>query len=134
MGEPLPGHRLWPLRKALALLLKGFGARVTVAARKQGDLAFARTLGLQTIPLRQLQEVLPQQEIVFNTIPAPVLTRPLLEQLQPECLIIDLASRPAASTLRRRESWGSKPSGRSRCRARWPPSPPAASSATPSCT
>lgn len=25
---------------------------------------------------------------------APVLTRPLLEQLQPECLIIDLASRP----------------------------------------
>ena len=80
--------------KALALLLKGFGARVTVAARKQGDLAFARTLGLQTIPLRQLQEVLPQQEIVFNTIPAPVLTRPLLEQLQPECLIIDLASRP----------------------------------------
>ena len=80
--------------KALAVLLKGFGARVTVAARKQGDLAFARTLGLQTIPLRQLQEVLPQQEIVFNTIPAPVLTRPLLEQLQPECLIIDLASRP----------------------------------------
>ena len=53
--------------KALALLLKGFGARVTVAARKQGDLAFARTLGLH---------------------------RPLLEQLQPECLIIDLASRP----------------------------------------
>ena len=80
--------------KALALLLKGFGARVTVAARREGDLAFARTLGLQTIPLRQLQEVLPQQEIVFNTIPAPVLTRPLLEQLQPECLIIDLASRP----------------------------------------
>ena len=38
--------------------------------------------------------MLPQQEIVFNTIPAPVLTRPLLEQLQPECLIIDLASRP----------------------------------------
>ena len=62
--------------KALALLLKGFGARVTVAARKQGDLAFARTLGLQTVSLRQLQEVLPQQEIVFNTIPAPVLTRP----------------------------------------------------------
>ena len=31
---------------------------------------------------------------MFNTIPAPVLTRPLLEQLQPECLIIDLASRP----------------------------------------
>ena len=30
--------------KALALLLKGFGARVTVAARKQGDLAFARMI------------------------------------------------------------------------------------------
>lgn len=135
MGEPLPGHRLCRCAKALALLLKGFGARVTVAARKQGDLAFARTLGLQTIPLRQLQEVLPQQEIVFNTIPAPVLTRPLLEQLQPECLIIDLASRPggvdfeAAGRAGAENHLGALAAGQGGPHHRRP-----ASSATPSCT
>ena len=97
--------------KALALLLKGFGAHVTVAARSAGELAFARTLGLNTISLSKVDTVLPEQEIIFNTIPSPVLGEKSLQLVAEDCLLIDLASRPggidfaAAGQLGRKTIW-----------------------------
>ncbi len=80
--------------KQLAALLRGFGAQVSVCARKEGDLALARALGMHPVPLKKLNDALPQQEIIFNTIPSPVLLEEQLQLLEPDCLIIDLASRP----------------------------------------
>ena len=97
--------------KTLALLLRGFGAKVTIAARSAGELAFARTLGLNTVALSQVDAVLPAQEIIFNTIPAPVLGEKLLSLTPEDCLLIDLASRPggidfsAAGQLGRKTIW-----------------------------
>lgn len=97
--------------KMLSLLLKGFGARVTVAARSAGELAFARTLGLNTVALSQIGTVLAEQEIVFNTIPVPVLGEELLSLTPEDCLLIDLASRPggidfsSAGQLGRKTIW-----------------------------
>lgn len=97
--------------KTLALLLKGFGAHVTIAARKEGDLAFARTLGLSSCHLSELPMVLPKQEILFNTIPHIIFDRDLLSMVPEDCLMIDLASRPGgidfetASELGRKTIW-----------------------------
>lgn len=97
--------------KTLALLLKGFGAHVTIAARKEGDLAFARTLGLSSCHLSELPVVLPKQEILFNTIPHIIFDRDLLSMVPEDCLMIDLASRPGgidfetASELGRKTIW-----------------------------
>ena len=71
--------------KCLALLLKRMGADVSVAARKETDLAMAASLGFRGIPFQQAQ--LQPYDIVFNTIPVPVLTL-----LHGNPIKIDLAS------------------------------------------
>ena len=70
------------------------GARVTAAARRTEQLAWAQALGMTTLPLEQLSSGPLDFDLVVNTAPAPVLTRPVLEQLPRPCLILDLASQP----------------------------------------
>lgn len=70
--------------KCLAQLLRGIGARVTVAARKQEDRAILRALGYEAVefPLDPTP-----YRVIFNTVPHPVL------DAQPcKALKIDLAS------------------------------------------
>ena len=76
--------------KALAVMLRGLGAQVVVAARKPEDRALARTLGVQTTPF---VPELPPCDVVFNTAPQPVFTAavPLPRGTK---LYIELASRP----------------------------------------
>ncbi|MBR4889477.1 MAG: dipicolinate synthase [Clostridia bacterium] len=76
--------------KALAAMLRGLGARVTVAARKPEDRVLARALGAETTPFTPQ---LPACEVVFNTVPQPVFTGavPLPAETK---LYIELASRP----------------------------------------
>ena len=70
--------------KCLAQQLGAMGARVTVGARKETDQATAASLGFRVcLP----QEVPGDCRILFNTIPAPVLT-----QVPAGCIAIDLAS------------------------------------------
>lgn len=76
--------------KALAVLLHGLGAQVTVAARRREDRVLARTLGAGATGFVPM---LPPCEIVFNTVPGPVFTAavPLPEQT---ALYVELASVP----------------------------------------
>lgn len=84
------------------------GARVTVAARKYEQLAWARAMGFEGEPLGRMAGWLCAYDLVVNTVPAPVLGRAELEDLGEDCLILDLASQPggvdraAAEKLRRR--------------------------------
>ena len=70
------------------------GARVSVAARKYDQRAWAQAMGFDPQPLSHLAGWLCGYDLVVNTIPAPVLTRRELEDLKPDCLILDLASKP----------------------------------------
>lgn len=109
-------HTLWESRclvcgfgrcgKALALLLKGFGAQVTIAARKQSDLALARTLGFSAVPIGCIEQFLPHQQIILNTVPAPILGPSELTYCPPDCLILDLASLPGGVDLPAAEQLG----------------------------
>lgn len=80
--------------KLLAHRLKGMGARVTVSARNYRDLAWIEAYGYCSEHTDQLQGWLCNYDLIINTVPAPVLGEALLEDVSPDCLIIDLASRP----------------------------------------
>lgn len=80
--------------KILTQRLSAMGARVTASARKPADLAWIRAYGHRAAETAFLEELLPEQDVVFNTVPALVLGRQRLSLLKPGCLCIDLASRP----------------------------------------
>lgn len=80
--------------KVLSRLLLDMGADVTVCARKLSDLALAQNYGLKAIPLSKLKNNLSDKNIIFNTIPKPVLDSEALGFINPDSLIIDLASKP----------------------------------------
>lgn len=70
------------------------GARVTVAARSCVQRTWADAAGHFALPLSDIETVLGGAALVINTIPAPILTAALLSRLNPEALILDLASLP----------------------------------------
>ncbi len=78
-------------------ILKGLGAKVTVAARKSADLARIFEMGVEAITYDTLREEIGRAEIVFNTVPALILNRNVLEYMSREAVIIDLASIPGGT-------------------------------------
>lgn len=77
--------------KNLALLLHAMGAHVYVAARKKGDLMFARALGAEPLTYREITQ---RFDIIFNTVPARVIGAPVLARQDEYTLILELASAP----------------------------------------
>lgn len=75
------------------------GARVTVAARRYEQLAWARTAGFGTEHTGQLAGWLCSYDLVVNTVPTLVLGEGELADLHPDCLVIDLASKPGGVDL-----------------------------------
>ncbi len=75
------------------------GAKVTVAARRYEQLAWARTSGFGTEHIGQLVGWLCNYDLVVNTVPSLVLSEAELADLHPDCLIIDLASKPGGVDL-----------------------------------
>ena len=83
-----------PVGQAVGTRLAALGAQVTVAARRPAQRAQAESLGMQGAELARLA---PAFDTVVNTIPAQVLTAPVLARLRPGSLIVDLASRPGGT-------------------------------------
>lgn len=97
------------------LLLLGFGpvgqalgANVTVCARRAEQRALAESLGLRGAELARLAALAPAFDTVVNTIPAPVLTEPVLAALRPGSLIVDLASKPGGTDFAAAQRLGCK--------------------------
>lgn len=78
-------------------MLKGLGAKVSAAARKPADLARAVEMGVRVFDYSQLEKEIWRADIVFNTVPALVLNRNILEKMSREAVIIDLASIPGGT-------------------------------------
>ncbi|BAS28398.1 dipicolinate synthase subunit DpsA [Limnochorda pilosa] len=81
----------------LAQKLVALGARVAVVEPLPDRQARAVTLGCRCFPPDRLGEALADADVVFNTVPAPVLDRDRLEQLPPEALVVDIASEPGGT-------------------------------------
>ena len=76
---------------------QALGARVSVAARKYADLAWAESQGLGVEQTGRLLGWLCSYDLVINTVPARVLGEAELGDLKPGCLVIDLASKPGGA-------------------------------------
>ena len=99
------------LGRVTAQRFGALGAKVTVAARKYDQLAWARSEGFGTEHSGQLAGWLCSYDLVVNTVPALVLGETELADLHPDCLVIDLASKPGgvdfqtAQRLNRKVIW-----------------------------
>ena len=88
--------------KPLARLLKAFGARVTVAARKRKDLALA-LLGYRTVEFNDLQINSDKFDFIFILF-CPVINGKVLQNTH-EKSVIDLASSPGGTDFTAARSW-----------------------------
>ena len=70
--------------------------------------ALAESLGLRGAALARLAALAPAFATVVNTIPAPVLTEPVLAALRPGSLIVDLASKPGGTDFAAAQRLGCK--------------------------
>ena len=80
------------IAKCLSALLKALDADVTIAARKEHDRAMAHALGYHAKDIAGLGEDLNGYRLIFNTVPAPVLSEAQTEHCTEQCVKIDLAS------------------------------------------
>lgn len=78
--------------KVLTKLLKDAGAHVTVGVRSEEQRAMLDALGYTPTALPLQEYILPQFRVIFNTIPAPVLSAEALAHCQPGCVKLELAS------------------------------------------
>ncbi len=86
--------------KRLAYVLAGLGAKVSIVARSEKDLATAHISGYTACPLAEYLSAPLPADVIFNTIPAPVLTSDVLKKLPPALPIIELASAPGCINAR----------------------------------
>lgn len=82
------------IAKLLSKMLIGIGAKVTAAARSYCDLAMAECSGCNAVSIKSVSDIIDRYDIIFNTVPAVILDESTLKKINPETLIIDLASRP----------------------------------------
>lgn len=94
--------------QTLARLLQAMGAHTKVVARKAADHARIYEMNLQPLSFPELQSRLGEADIIFNTVPAPVLIKGCLESIKPGTLIIDLATAPGGTDFCLAESLGIK--------------------------
>lgn len=90
----------------LARMLQGIGASVTGVARKPEDLARGLEMGLKVIDFTELNGQIHQGEFVFNTVPKMILDKNMLDQMNKEAIIIDIASSPGGTDFSYAKSLG----------------------------
>lgn len=92
--------------RLLSAILKALDAKVTVAARRYSELAWIRSEGMTPLEFRLLKEEIPKFKVIFNTVPAPVLTKDVLVLTDKNAVIIDLASEPCGTDFSAAEKLG----------------------------
>ncbi|MBR4555523.1 MAG: serine carboxypeptidase [Ruminococcus sp.] len=91
---------------AAARLFKAAGAKVCCAVRRCDAAAEAESAGYESVMFDRLGERISEADTVINTVPALVLTAPLLKKLEPKALVIDLASVPGGVDKEAAEALG----------------------------
>ncbi|HHX01916.1 MAG TPA: dipicolinate synthase subunit DpsA [Firmicutes bacterium] len=93
--------------QTLAAKLAALGARVTVVDRNKARLARAIEMGLTPVLLSGLDSVC-DFDLIYNTVPALVITESYLTRLKPTTVIIDLAAAPGGVDFKAAQNLGIK--------------------------
>lgn len=80
--------------KTLAHKLTGLDVRVCICARNETALMEANSYGMETMPFSKLSENIGGYSLIFNTIPAKVVTKEVLHKVNKQAIIFDIASYP----------------------------------------
>ncbi|MBQ3937653.1 MAG: serine carboxypeptidase [Ruminococcus sp.] len=83
--------------KACARLFDAVGSQVTVAARNISQLAQAQNDGCKVININALEENIKDYDTIINTVPSLVITLSVLQNVQKDSIVIDLASKPGGT-------------------------------------
>lgn len=78
--------------KVLADKLRGLSAKLCIATDSKSELSQAKALGFDTLSISELKSHISCYYFIFNTIPSVILTKPILKCINPNALIIDIAS------------------------------------------
>ncbi len=78
----------------LSRLLSAFGAKTTVAARREEARIRAEADGITAIATDEIEASLKSYDVIFNTVPHPLISESALNKVKSDALIIELASHP----------------------------------------
>lgn len=92
----------------LSRTLKGLGVHVRAGVRRADHFARAHEMNLIPFLSNDLSTEVRDADIVFNTVPAHILTAAVIKQMPVHTLIIDLASKPGGTDFRYAEKRGIK--------------------------
>ena len=88
--------------------LKALGSAVTVIARREESLSLAECNGAKAVSLSAFTDAPEKYDVIFNTVPTPLLNKNVLGRLCADTLIIDLASAPGGVDRAEAEALGLK--------------------------
>lgn len=94
--------------KILAKMLLGLGCNVYVEARKYSDLAWIKGYGYKPVHINELDNILENMDVIFNTIPHVILDENNLKKVRKDSIIIDLASKPGGVDFEKAKDMGLK--------------------------
>lgn len=77
--------------KCLGQFLREAGAEVTIAARRESDVAMIRALGYGGVLIHEVPPLLSRFDAITNTVPAMVLSA---DGCREDCVLLELASQP----------------------------------------
>lgn len=92
--------------KILANKLQGFGANVTIAARKSEDLSYGNCYGYRTVNISNIIENISNFDFIFNTVPKLLIDEKVIKNIKKTALIIDIASNPGGTDFDICEKYG----------------------------
>ena len=94
--------------KILADRLKGLKCNITIAARSLKDLSYAKALGFDTVNIGNLENEIYRFNLIFQTVPCPILTSEVLDKTKTDAVIIELSSKSAGTDYVYAEEIGKK--------------------------
>ena len=92
--------------QTLTMLLKGMGCQVYVCEKMPAQAARAAVQADAVFGLEELEGFLTESDLIFNTVPAPVLTKKRISRIKPSACIFDLASAPGGTDFDAAEEQG----------------------------
>lgn len=80
--------------KAVAEMINANSGELTIFARSDEAVELAKSLNYNAVNLKYLKEDCAEYGIIINTVPAVIIEEPILKNMNPDTVIIDIASHP----------------------------------------